>query len=1197
MEEVNHFAHPEHPLKLIENWNEGGDDEEKGDDVRCFACEEPISSSDSAYACTECRFFLHKSCAQLPLTIYHPSIFQHPLKLINVRTTGSKDFTCDVCRLESLTHGLCYVESDEPVYTFCINCCAIESARKSEVNAIKEEAMVKLKHKGHPQHTLTLQSRPGAILCDACKTEEKDLFYLCDSCDFYIHKGCTNLAPTLNLPQHPKHSLFLVYSLPENFYNYPYYCEFCDIYIRRNDWLYHCANCRYFTHIKCALNAKPPTAPRDDPITSATNEDSFPMAYAFTDPLKLLHLEKLSLDNNDEVEITHPSHDHPLILTSKPECNNRPDDIDSIEVCCVCVRPLSLPYYRCCKDGCSFTLHKYCANLPLTLKHQLHPDHSLDLVDTSGHKYFYKCTGCFSYGNTFVYRCETCDFHLCVNCAYLPNIIKHKTHNHPLIQVIDPQPSCKACAKWSTCISYACKACDFQLDMHCAMRLPISLGHRFCRGHEIPLTYPPVEDHPEDFYCDTCEMEMHPKRPLYHCHDCKNSFHLDCLSPRDYYANIFLKGNRNVSYHKHPLTFVRRQKGTPNQSRESTLIVDENILMHQMRVIFTFRMNKNLSNQKVVCIFSKINIQTDHIKDLTFGVERMEEINHFAHQKHPLKLIENWNESGDDEENGDVVRCFGCEEPISSSGSAYACTKCRFFLHKSCAQLPLTINLPSIYHHPLTLTNFTTRGIPFFTCDVCYQRVSTHGLYYLFTKPDGDTYTVCINCCVVESARKSEADAIKEEAMVKLKHKGHPQHTLTLQLRPGAILCDACKTEEKDLFYLCDSCDFYIHKGCTTLAPTLNLPHHPKHSLVLVYSLPDHFFNYPQYCEFCKGRLLLQECVISEDPSTSAANEDTNDLLHFPMSVPFTDPLKLLHPKQLSLDNNDEAEITHPSHDHPLILTAKPQDNNIPDVSDPIEVCYVCVRPLSFPYYRCCKVGCSFTLHKYCAQLPLTLKHQLHPDHSLDLVDTWEDEYFYKCTGCYNFGNTFVYKCETCGFHLCVNCAYLPNIIKHKTHNHPLIQVIDPQPKCKACDKLCSGMSYACKACDFQLCMFCAMRSPLSLGHRFCRGHEIPLTYPPVEDHPEDFYCDICEMEMHPKRPLYHCHDCKNSFHLDCLSPVDFFANIFYKGTEIVSYHKHPLTYVRRQKGTPKWFIWSLNVEQGYVISVSALNVIIKIGE
>ncbi|PWA49640.1 C1-like protein [Artemisia annua] len=565
MEEMNHFAHQEHPLKLIENRNEIGDDEEKAKVAGCYACEESISLSGSAYACTECRFFLHKACAQLPLTINLPSIFQHPLKLINRRTPRLKSFVCDVCLLVGLTHGLCYGDSDEVVFGVCIKCHVVESARKSEADAIKEEAMVKLKHKGHPKHTLTLQLRPGAILCDACKTEEKDLFYLCDSCDFCIHKGCTNLAPTLDLPHHPKHSLVLVYSLPDHFFNYPQYCEFCKIYIRRNEWLYHCANCRYFTHIKCALNAGPPTPP-EDPSTSAANEDTndllhFPMSVPFTDSLKQLHLKESSLDNNDEVEITHPSHDHPLILTAKPQDNNIPDVNDPIEVCYGCVRPLSFPNYSCCEDGCSFTLHKYCAQLPLTLKHQLHPDHSLDLVDTF--MYRCECTGCYSWGNTFVYRCETCGFHLCPNCAYLPNIIKHKTHNHPLIQVIDPQPLCKACTRWNTCISYVCKACEFQLCMFCAMRSPLSLGHRFCRGHEIPLTYPPVEDHPEDFYCDICEKEMHPKRPLYHCHDCKNSFHLDCLSPVDFFANIFYKGTEIVSYHKHPLTYVRRQKGTP----------------------------------------------------------------------------------------------------------------------------------------------------------------------------------------------------------------------------------------------------------------------------------------------------------------------------------------------------------------------------------------------------------------------------------------------------------------------------------------------------------------------------------------------------------------------------------------------------------------------------------------------------------
>ncbi|GKC53133.1 hypothetical protein Tco_1075878, partial [Tanacetum coccineum] len=94
--------------------------------------------------------------------------------------------------------------------------------------------------------------------------------------------------------------------------------------------------------------------------------------------------------------------------------------------------------------------------------------------------------------------------------------------------------------------------------------------------------------------------------------------------------------------------------------------------------------------------------------------------------------------------------------------------------------------------------------------------------------------------------------------------------------------------------------------------------------------------------------------------------------------------------------------------------------------------------------------------------------------------------------------------------------------ISHWSHPaHPLIlNVEDSQGNNNMMPDINSGDPI--KACEFQLCIFCATRSPLSLAHRYCKGHEIPLTYPPVDDHPEDFYCDICEEEMDPNFPLYH---------------------------------------------------------------------------
>ncbi|PWA60957.1 hypothetical protein CTI12_AA377830 [Artemisia annua] len=243
-------------------------------------------------------------------SINHFAHNNHPLKLINwekIQLPGNIGITKD---------GFAYCFGG--VFNACSNCCLLEFARKAEADAIKEEAATKLQHEGHPEHNLTLQLRYAAFLCDACKTEEKGLFYQCDCCDFWIHKTCASLSPTIDLPHHhPNHPLVLVYSLPEKFYRYPYYCKFCNKYIRRDDWLYHCGSCRYFTHIKCALNAQQQSSnPRDD----AASEDvssllHFPMPEAFRDPLKLLHIKNLDLYDKETTEINHWSHpNHQLIL-------------------------------------------------------------------------------------------------------------------------------------------------------------------------------------------------------------------------------------------------------------------------------------------------------------------------------------------------------------------------------------------------------------------------------------------------------------------------------------------------------------------------------------------------------------------------------------------------------------------------------------------------------------------------------------------------------------------------------------------------------------------------------------------------------------------------------------------------------------------------------------------------------------------
>ncbi|GJT43050.1 hypothetical protein Tco_0951765, partial [Tanacetum coccineum] len=65
----------------------------------------------------------------------------------------------------------------------------------------------------------------------------------------------------------------------------------------------------YFAHIKCALNAQRPSKLRDDPSTVDEEHVKdllhFPMPYAFTDPLKMLHSGKVTHEDDETNEINH----------------------------------------------------------------------------------------------------------------------------------------------------------------------------------------------------------------------------------------------------------------------------------------------------------------------------------------------------------------------------------------------------------------------------------------------------------------------------------------------------------------------------------------------------------------------------------------------------------------------------------------------------------------------------------------------------------------------------------------------------------------------------------------------------------------------------------------------------------------------------------------------------------------------------
>lgn len=231
--------------------------------------------------------------------------------------------------------------------------------------------------------------------------------------------------------------------------------------------------------------------------------------------------------------------------------------------------------------------------------------------------------------------------------------------------------------------------------------------------------------------------------------------------------------------------------------------------------------------------------------------------------------------------------------------------------------------------------------------------------------------------------------------------------------------------------------------------------------------------------------------------------------------------------------------------------------------------CDGCVRPIlvDHPFYSC--VQCEFFLHRFCAELPQELPHPSHPMHVLVGRKFTKPNYYIKCNDCACITNGMFFSCKLCTFHLDFKCAMTPNMIKHEAHNHSLTQV-QTYSLCNGCGKSKEmyergpGTTFGCEDCEFYLHKGCALL-PAMVNHRW-DPHPIPLVYPPVKDHPDIFYCEICEEEIDPNYWFYFCGACDQSFHLSCLRPYYGFSNIKFGATMKIDDHQHSLTFVGMKK-------------------------------
>uniref|UniRef100_A0A7N2L3C0 DC1 domain-containing protein n=1 Tax=Quercus lobata TaxID=97700 RepID=A0A7N2L3C0_QUELO len=210
--EIKHFCH-EHDLKLI--------DELENYKI-CDGCVRPIFPP--FYSCTECNFFLHKCCVELPRKKRHP-FHQHPFKL-------ERPFLAPCHACNYLSNGFIY-NCKECDFGLDVSCSLI-----SELDT--------LTHVGH-EHPLIFSSATNDKECSACNS--KGRIFCCTKCEFTLDFGCATLPHTVKYKQH-EHLFTLSYIVEDD--SGEYYCDICE---EERDypkhWFYYCEECNYPAHPKC----------------------------------------------------------------------------------------------------------------------------------------------------------------------------------------------------------------------------------------------------------------------------------------------------------------------------------------------------------------------------------------------------------------------------------------------------------------------------------------------------------------------------------------------------------------------------------------------------------------------------------------------------------------------------------------------------------------------------------------------------------------------------------------------------------------------------------------------------------------------------------------------------------------------------------------------------------------------------------
>ncbi|GFY96218.1 cysteine/histidine-rich C1 domain family protein [Actinidia rufa] len=392
---INLSAHT-HPLTLITSSLQRDD---------CRICDRELKADQWIYSCADCSFGVHVGCTtskgyNTAIPRQGETNRQTERKITTQENQGNRDYK------KTQTESTNSLQQSQKTI-------ALGMADKEMIRAPDEsmpmldesiylttddvEERTELRHFSH-QHCLTLvcddELKTGEQ-CNGCTQPISGPFYRCSqSCDFLLHKSCTQLRSEIRHPLHSEHRLKLYAKQPITSHGV-FRCSFCSNYC--NGFIYWCEHdgCKFGLDIKCSS------------IFGGLKHDAHD-AHALT----------------------------PLFRESyRTKCR-------------AC--GLSLKKWTMACESCNFYLHVGCATLPLTVWYKFHRHQfklTYEFVEDDSDEYY--CDICEEEmkPEPWFYNCAKCDYPSHVSCMVgrhprikLGLILNVEDHPHNL-RVIDEKQS------------------------------------------------------------------------------------------------------------------------------------------------------------------------------------------------------------------------------------------------------------------------------------------------------------------------------------------------------------------------------------------------------------------------------------------------------------------------------------------------------------------------------------------------------------------------------------------------------------------------------------------------------------------------------------------------------------------------------------------------------------------------------------